>query len=57
MKELFDSTFKKLGYENDTKIIKSNNADYQCDDLFKLAKNYHKSPLEIGKEIVKEIKH
>ncbi len=55
MKKLFDSIFKELGYENDTRIIKSNNADYQCDDLFKLAKLYHKSPKEIGDEVVEKI--
>lgn len=55
MEELFNSVFKSLGYENETKIVKSNNADYQCDDLFKLAKTYHKSPMTIGEEVVLEI--
>ena len=55
MKKLFDKVFKELGYENDTTIIKSNNADYQCDDLFKLAKVYHKSPVVIGNEFVDKI--
>ena len=56
MKELFDKVFKDLGYENQTKIIKSNKeADYQCDDLFKLAKIYHKSPVDIGKAFIDKI--
>lgn len=55
MKELFDGVFKELGYENDTRIVKSSNADYQCDDLFKLAKTYHKSPKEIGDMVVDKI--
>ena len=55
MKKVFDNIFKELGYDNDTKIVKSNNADYQCDDLFKLAKTYHKSPKEIGEEVVEKI--
>ena len=55
MKILFDKIFKELGYENDTRIIKSNNADYQCDDLFKLAKIYHKSPISIGQEFVQKV--
>ena len=56
MKEIFNDVFKKLGYDVDVKIIKSNkDADFQCDDLFRIAKKYHKSPMEIGNEIVEEI--
>ncbi len=56
MKEIFDKVFKKLGYDNDTIIIKSNkDADYQCDDCFKLAKTYHKAPMVIGNEVVEAI--
>ena len=56
MKEVFDKVFKELGYENDTRIVKSNmDADYQCDDLFKLAKVYHKAPMVIGSEVVEKI--
>lgn len=56
MQELFLETFKKLGYEITPKIVKSNkDADFQCDDCFKLAKSYHKSPLQIASEIVTEI--
>ena len=57
MEEIFNKVFKELGYENDTKINKSNkDADYQCDDCFKLAKAYHKSPMAIGEEVVEAIK-
>lgn len=45
---------EKLGYDK-LHVKKSNIADYQCDDLFNLAKTYHKSPLVIGEEIVSEI--
>ena len=56
MKEIFNDVFKKLVYDVDVKIIKSNkDADFQCDDLFRIAKKYHKSPMEIGNEIVEEI--
>ena len=55
MKKIFDDVFKELGYENATKIIKGNNTDYQCDDLFKLAKAYHKSPSQIGDEVIGKI--
>lgn len=56
MQELFNKVFSELGYDNDTRIVKSNKeADYQCDDCFKLAKMYHKSPMEIGNEVVNKI--
>ena len=56
MKELFDKIFKDLGYENNTKIVKSNkDSDFQCDDCFRLAKEYHTSPMEIGKNVVDKI--
>lgn len=57
MTELFDKIFKELGYENQT-IIKKSNTDYdfQCDDCFKLAKQYHKAPMAIGNEVVEKIK-
>ena len=29
--------------------------DYQCDEVFKLSKLYHKSPIEIGEQLVEEI--
>lgn len=56
MEKLFNEVFKKLGYDVNVKIVKSNNADFQCDDLFKLAKAYHKAPMQIGEEFAKEIK-
>ena len=48
----------KLGYNESLRVIKSNRpelCDYQCDDVFKLVKLYHKSPSEIGNELVEEI--
>lgn len=48
-----------LGYEIEKmNVINSNRpdlCDYQCDDVFKLAKSYHKSPIEIGNQIVEKI--
>ena len=49
----------ELGYNEALRVIKSNRpdlCDYQCDEVFKLTKIYHKSPIEIGEEIVKELK-
>lgn len=49
----------ELGFSIDNmNVINSNRPDlceYQCDDVFKLAKLYHKSPLEIGTSIVDKI--
>lgn len=58
LESILDSAFNKLGYEINTEIVKSkvDGVDFQCDNLFKLAKFYHKSPLMIGDEIVKEVK-
>lgn len=57
MKELFEKVFKENGYEVEPKIVKSNKgADFQCDDCFKLAKDYHKAPAVIAGEIVEGLK-
>ena len=57
LEKVLNENLKKIGYEFETKVIKSKeeNVDFQCDDLFKLAKTYHKAPLVIGEELVKEI--
>ena len=47
-----------LGYNETLRVIKSNRpdlCDYQCDEVFKLTKIYHKSPIEIGEEIVNKL--
>ena len=47
-----------LGYKETLRVIKSNRpdlCDYQCDEVFKLTKIYHKSPIEIGEEIVSKL--
>ena len=61
LKEISDVISKasnKLGYSETLRVIKSNRpdlCDFQCDEVFKLAKLYHKSPIEIGEELVNEI--
>ena len=58
LKKVIEKSFIECGYECDIKISKSNRpdlCDYQCDDAFKLAKTYHKSPIEIGNTIVNKI--
>lgn len=49
----------ELGFAIDNmNVINSNRPDlceYQCDDVFRLAKMYHKNPLEIGNVIVDKI--
>ncbi len=57
MEGLFGKVFKELGYDVNPKIVKSNKgADFQCDDAFKLAKEYHKAPNMIASEVVEKIK-
>ena len=54
LKSKLCEVLSSLGYQEDVKIIKSNRpdlCDYQYDGTFRLAKLYHKSPIEIGEEI------
>ncbi|MBQ9318580.1 MAG: arginine--tRNA ligase [Bacilli bacterium] len=58
LSEILTNIANKLGYQEQLRVIKSNRpdlCDFQCDEIFKLTKIYHKSPIEIGEEIVKEI--
>ena len=56
--ELFNNPMQELNYNYKPKIIKSNveGVDFQCDDAFKLAKEYHKAPIIIAEEIVSKLK-
>ena len=58
IEKVLEQIFKSLGYDTSIRVIKSNRpdlCDYQCDDIFKLTKLYHKNPIEIGEEVVAEI--
>lgn len=58
LSELLTSISNKLGYNEKLSVIKSNRldlCDFQCNDIFSLAKIYHKSPIDIGEELVKNI--
>ncbi len=59
LEKLITKVAIKLGYSVDNmRVIKSNRpdiSDYQCDDVFRLAKEFHKNPMDIGNEIVNEI--
>ena len=58
LSELLTSISNKLGYNEKLNVIKSNRldlCDFQCNDIFSLAKIYHKSPIDIGEELVKSI--
>ena len=58
IEKVLEQVFKSLGYDISIRVIKSNRpdlCDYQCDDIFKLTKLYHKNPIEIGEEVVAEI--
>ena len=56
LKKIIKEALLKIEYEIDeVHISKSNIYDYQCNDLFKIASTYHKSPIEIGEELVNTI--
>ena len=58
LSEIITDIANKLNYSESLKVIKSNRpdlCDYQCDEVFKLVKIYHKSPQEIGNDIVNKI--
>ena len=53
LSDVITNVAKSIGYNEHLRVIKSNRpdlCDYQCDDVFKLTKIYHKSPIEIGEE-------
>lgn len=58
LESILNETLKQLNIDYQTKIVKSNieGVDFQCDDAFKLAKDYHKAPFIIAEEIVNKIK-
>lgn len=57
LEDVLSGILKELNYDFDVKVIKSKeeNVDFQCDDLFKLAKEYHKAPMVIGEEVINKI--
>lgn len=59
LSQIVTDCVKELGYEIDNmNVIKSNRpdlCDYQCDDVFKLAKLFKKNPMEIGENIVNKL--
>lgn len=58
LENLVNENLKKIGYDEHVHVIVSNRpelCDYQCDGIFILAKKYHKSPIEIGEALEKEM--
>lgn len=59
LENIITNVTNDLGYTVDNMtVIKSNRpdlCDYQCDQVFKLAKQHHKNPMEIGEEITCKI--
>lgn len=59
LENIITNVTNDLGYTVDNMtVIKSNRpdlCDYQCDQVFKLTKQYHKNPMEIGEEITCKI--
>ena len=56
LEKIITDITNNLGFEvSNMRVIKSNRpdiSDYQCDEVFKLAKTFHKNPIEIGQTIV-----
>lgn len=59
LEQILLAVANKLGYETENmRVILSNRpdlCDYQCDEVFKLAKSAHKNPVEIGTSLVDEV--
>ena len=56
--DIINKKLEEILGSSDIHVIRSNRpelCDYQSDDCFKLAKEYHKSPIEIGEDIVAKI--
>jgi len=56
VKKIIENAFVQCGYEGDYGYIinskMSNEFDYQCNDGFKVAKQYKTNPVEVGKKVV-----
>ena len=58
LETIVNENVEKIGYNDKVSVILSNRpelCDYQCDGIFKLAKKYHKNPVEIGENLEKEM--
>lgn len=60
LENILKNAFDEAGYDlTDIRVKKSNRpdlCDYQCDDVFRLAKIYKTNPIEIGNKVVNMIK-
>ena len=60
LEQVLELAFKNLGYDKENAKINISNrpelCDFQINSVFKLAKEQKKSPVDIGSEIVEEIK-
>lgn len=59
LENIITELVNNIGYKTSKmRVIKSNRpdiSDFQCDDVFKLCKEYHKNPVELGQEIIDNI--
>ncbi|MDO4963584.1 MAG: arginine--tRNA ligase [bacterium] len=58
LSNIINKVCNNLEYSEELKVVKSNRldlCDYQCNEVFKLAKIYHKSPIVLGEDIVNSI--
>lgn len=59
LEEILNIAFKNAGYKCNCSVVESNRpelCDYQCDNAFKLAKEYKCAPFMIASKVVEEIK-
>lgn len=59
LEEILNTAFKNSGYGCDCSVVESNRpelCDYQCDNAFKLAKEYRCAPFVIANKVVDELK-
>jgi arginyl-tRNA synthetase len=60
LEKIISECLNELGYVGEYgKIVKSNRSDlcdYQCNDIFKISKDYHDNPINIGEKIIDRLK-
>jgi arginyl-tRNA synthetase len=58
LNKVLESVFKNLGYDIQPNFTVSNRpdlCDYQSNDIFKIAKQYHKNPIEVGNQVAEKL--
>ena len=59
LNNVLNMAFKNAGFACDCSVVESNRpelCDYQCDNAFKLAKEFKTAPIKIANAVVEELK-